>query len=111
MKFRIEGEDYDFDDSTLTVKEARVIKKHTGMGLRSFAEASKDGDPDAIVAIVYLSKRRANEAVRWEDLDNLDLAKMETIDETVKQDEPEDADVPDPIWPSGETQSVESPST
>lgn len=86
MKFRVEGEDYEFDESTLTVAEARLIKKHTGMGLKSFAESSKDGDPDALVAIVFLAKRRANEAVRWQDLDNLDLAKLEAIDETVPPD-------------------------
>jgi len=116
MKIRVEGADYEFDDSTLLVEEARLIKKYTGMGLKSFTEASKDGDPDALVAIVYLAKRRAGEAIRWQDLDNLDLAKLEAIDETIRDaSQPHEApgadDAADPTWPTGETQNVESLST
>lgn len=110
MKFRIEGEDLEFEEDTLTVAEARLIKKHTGMGLKSFAEGSKDGDPDALVAIVFLAKRRAGQAVRWQDLDSLDLAKLEAISESV--DESPGTDVADPpIWPTGETPTDEPTST
>jgi hypothetical protein len=110
MKFRIEGDDYEFQEDTLTVAEARLIKKHTGMGLKSFVEGSKDGDPDSLAAVVFLAKRRAGEAVRWQDLDSLDLAKLEAIDETIAE-EPERVDAADPIWPSGQTPTDESPNT
>ncbi len=73
IKFRIKTDSYEFDDEAMTIDEARLIKKHTGMGLKSWAMGLQDMDPDALVAMVYLSKVRAGEAVRWQDLDSLKL--------------------------------------
>jgi hypothetical protein len=77
INFKLSGEPYEYDDSTLSVKEARVIKKNTGMGLVSWARGLADGDPDAMVALVWLAKTRAGEAIRWQDLDDLDLASIQ----------------------------------
>jgi hypothetical protein len=81
MRFKIEGKEYEFDQDRLLVREARELKAQTGMGLRTFSEGLQNGDPDAIVGMLYMSKRRAGEAVKWNDFDELNLAEMEIIDE------------------------------
>lgn len=98
IKFTLEGESYDYDDSTMTVAEARIIKKHTGYGLRSWALNLQDMDADALVGLVFLAKRRAGEAIRWQDLDNLDIAKIGLVgDEAVEgAEEGDDVDPPAP---------------
>lgn len=77
IRFKINGEPYEYDDSTLSVKEARIIKKNTGLGLVSWAKGLSEGDPDALVALVWIAKTRAGEAVRWQDLDDLDLVTLD----------------------------------
>ena len=79
IKFRMGGESYEYDDTTLTVKEARIIKKNAGFGLVTWAKGLSEGDPDALVAMVWIAKTRAGEAVRWQDLDDMDLASLDII--------------------------------
>ena len=74
INFKVGESAYDYDDTTMTVAEARLIKKHSGFGLKSWAMGLQDMDPDALVGLVFLAKRRAGEAIRWQDLDNLDIA-------------------------------------
>lgn len=81
IKFGVGGTNYEYDDSTMTVAEARIIKKHTNMGLRSWAIGLQDMDPDALVGLVFIAKRRAGEAIRWQDLDDLDIAAIELVAE------------------------------
>lgn len=81
IKFGLGDSSYEYDDTTMTVAEARIIKKHTEMGLRSWAMGLQDMDPDALVGLVFLAKRRAGEAVRWQDLDNLDIAAITLVAE------------------------------
>lgn len=102
LKFILDGTKYEYDDSTLSVKEARAIKKNTGFGLVTWAQALQIGDPDALVAMVWLAKTRTGEAVRWQDFDNFDLA---TLDLTSADDEEEEAkqegdDVDPPATPT-----------
>jgi hypothetical protein len=93
IKFGLGDTQYEYDDGTMTVAEARIIKKHAGMGLRSWAMALQDMDPDALVGLVFLAKRRSGEAVRWQDLDNLDIAAISIVDAT---EDDVDADPPAP---------------
>lgn len=111
IKFGLGDSSYEYDDTSMTVAEARIIKKHAGMGLRSWALGLQDMDPDALVGLVFLAKRRAGEAVRWQDLDNLDIAAISLVAEE------DDADV-DPPAPattrsstSGRTRKGSSSST
>lgn len=73
IKFELGGTAYEYDDTQMSVKEARLIKQHTGMGLRSWALGLQDMDVDALVAVVFLAKRRAGEAIRWQDLDTINV--------------------------------------
>ncbi len=92
IKFALGDTTYEYDDGTMTVAEARFIKKYASMGLRSWALALQDMDPDALVGLVFLAKRRAGEAVRWQDLDTLDIA---SIALSAEEDD-DDADPPAP---------------
>lgn len=96
LRFVLEDIKYEYDDSTLTVKEARVIKKNTGFGLVTWAQGLQIGDPDALVAMVWLAKTRAGEAVRWQDFDNFDLATLDLLSGS-EDDEPEGDDVDPPV--------------
>ena len=89
MQIKVAGEVYDFDDTKLSVKEARTIKELTGLGISQWGEGIRDGDPDALVAMIYLAKKRSGEAVRWRDLDDLDL--MNEVD-FINDDEGDQAD-------------------
>lgn len=85
MKFSIgDGPEYEFDETTLLVSEARLIKAHAGMGLKAFGEALEGGDPDALAAMLLIARRRAGEAVRWEDLGSVDLGKLNVVDENTE---------------------------
>jgi len=78
------GRTYEFDENTLLVREARELKHYTGMGLKQFSEGLAGGDADSIVGMLYLAKRRAGEAVKWEDFDEFNIAELEMV-----EDEPE----------------------
>lgn len=101
LKFTLDGVKYVYDDSTLTVKEARVIKKNAGFGLVTWAQALQIGDPDALVAMVWLAKTRNGEAVRWQDFDNFDLASLNLLDDDDEDEaSAEGADVDPPVIPT-----------
>lgn len=80
IRFELGGTRYEYDDTMMTVKEARVIKEHTKMGLRSWALGLQDMDVDALVGLVFIAKRRAGEAIRWQDLDTLNLNDINMIE-------------------------------
>lgn len=92
IKFGLGDTEYEYDDTTMTVAEARIIKKHTAMGLRSWAMGLQDMDPDALVGLVFLAKRRSGEAVRWQDLDSMDIAAISIV----PAEDEDDADPPAP---------------
>jgi hypothetical protein len=93
MRFRVNGEVLEFDDKKMLVREARELKHHTGMGLAAFSKALQGGDPDAIVAMLYLTFRRNSRAVKWADFDEFDLAALEVVpDEKPTEDEPTEGD-------------------
>lgn len=106
MRFRIGEDVYEWDDTTLTVAEARVIKKNTGMGLRSFTNGLNDVDPDAIAAMIFLARRRKGEAVRWQDMDDIDLGSFDMLPDEEPSEEDNcvagDEEVP-PTVPEPET--------
>lgn len=105
MKFRVDGESYNFDEDRLLVSEARVIKKQAGMGLTEWSEGLQNGDPDAIVSMIYLAKKRSGEAVRWSDLDDINIAAIEMDDEDA---ESQGEDDPKPDSPPAEGEETPS---
>jgi hypothetical protein len=95
--FRVGGEQYEYDPDSITVGELRELKRWGGLGLNSFARGLGEGDPDALVGMLYLAKRRAGIACRWQDFDTVDLATFEVVSD----DAAGDADADPPASPSG----------
>jgi hypothetical protein len=93
MRFSYEGREYEFGPD-LTVDEAILIQDKAKLGLNQYNYAIQLGNPYAVLATVLIGKRRAGEAVRWEDL----MAGKHITSFVIHQDEPADAE-------SGETGS------
>lgn len=72
----LDGTTYDVDLDHVTVKEMRLLKEHGGLTVASLATGYMQGDVDAMQGLVFLAKRRAGEAVRWRDLEDLDLTAL-----------------------------------
>lgn len=110
MKINVAGQAYNFDETRLTVKEARTIKKYGGLSVRQFANGLSDMDVEAMVAVVFLAKQRAGEVLRWQDLDELNLNDINLAPDTVEDatdgsaDEGQEAD---PTQPSDSGQNVQ----
>lgn len=81
IKFSVGQDTYDFDDQAMTIDEARLIKKNSGFGMKSWALAMQDMDPDALVGLIYLAKIRAGEAVRWNDLYSIKFSDIDMVDD------------------------------
>lgn len=73
MKIRFSGRSYEYDPNSMSVGEARIIKKNTGYGLAQWGDELENGDPDALVALLYLAKKRSGEACKWSDFDDFQL--------------------------------------
>lgn len=114
MRFKIEGKEYDWDNSHLSVKEAMEFKDRASLGIQQLNTALTLGDPYATITLVYLAKLRAGEAVRWQDLLTLDIATYEVLPEPTADDgsdesEPEDA--PKKVDPTSRGGRTRKPAT
>lgn len=78
MKFGFEDREYDFD-ATLTVEEAMILQDRSGLGVNEVDEALTKGNPYAIAAWMFILKRRAGEAIRWQDMLKLDIRTYRVI--------------------------------
>jgi hypothetical protein len=87
MRIRINDTWYDLDQRKLLNTEAIALQKITGKTFMQVAEAMKDGDIEALSALVWLAMKRAGSDIRYSDLE-FNLADVE-IDE--EGDEPDDS--------------------
>jgi hypothetical protein len=115
MRFTIEGREYDFDRK-MEVEEAMVFQDKAGLGMNEIDEALNRGNPYVTVTLIYLAKKRAGEAVRWQDLMKLDLNTFKVL--PPQPDPGDEGDVPgvpeqraDPTLPDGTTQSGDTTAT
>lgn len=104
MKFKLEDRIYDFD-GTLTVKEAIFLQEKTGLGVNEIDLALAKGNPLAIASWMYTLKRRAGEAVRWQDMLDVNIRTYEVIPDELPDEEAEPAtdERPDPTQSTGTT--------
>lgn len=91
MRFKLngpigEGREVEFDESQMKVKEARLLKKVTGLGLRQFGEGMRDGDIDALMGMVYIALRREGVLIQWRALDDFNIGDLEVIAENEEQE-------------------------
>lgn len=83
-KFSLEGKVYEYDGKIL-VKDAMFLHEKTGVGIgRLNYELIVEGNPKVIAAWMFLLKRRAGEAPRWDDVDNWDLATFRPVSDDPK---------------------------
>lgn len=84
-KWMIEGREYEYDGKIL-LSDAMFIHEKSGVGLAGLNRAllgdgSRPGDsnPHAIAAWCFLLKRRAGEAVRYDDMAKLDVTSLQPV--------------------------------
>ncbi|WP_027930693.1 hypothetical protein [Amycolatopsis thermoflava] len=89
-KFAIEDKEYDYDGK-ISVKDSMFIFEKSKVGIAEFQYAIfGQGNPFAIAAWVYILKRRAGEAVQWDDVLELDLRTFRFIEDEEEPKPPTD---------------------
>lgn len=88
MRIRINNTWYDLDQRKLLNTEAIALQKITGKTFMQVAEAMKEGDIEALSALVWLAMKRAGSDIRYSDLE-FNLADVEIDEED--DGEPDDS--------------------
>lgn len=124
MKFLIGDREYEYDGK-ITVADAMFIHEKSGIGIAGLNRAllgdgtqAGDGNPHAIAAWCFLLKRRAGEAVRYDDMLQIDITNYRLVpDEVPSAPTQKDAaekladDAADPTSPTGKTRRRATPRT
>jgi len=77
MKFEVDGTAYEFVESP-TFGEARAIEKVTGVPFSAMADP-KNQTVDFMAALVWVSMRRVNPDVTFDDIDDIDMAVLAAL--------------------------------
>lgn len=112
MKFKIEGREYDYDE-TLTVEEAMLLQDKTGLGMNECDAAITKGNPYAIAAWMMILMKRTGLVVRWQDMLKLDIRTFQIVrdDEAADSEGDVTSEAPDPTQPGGTTPESDTSST
>ena len=108
LQLTLDGREYRCTQESLTeltIKEARDIKRHTGMRIAAWGKAMSEideVDPDAFLGLAYLLKTRSGEVFDWSALDDMPIFELTKCFKTVDEPGPEPAD-------SGETVDAGEP--
>lgn len=110
MKFGIEDREYEFDGN-LTLGDSIFLQEKTGLGVNQFFAELDEIKGRSVTAWMYLLKRRAGEAVRWDDMLKLNVRTYRVIpDEPSVDSEPEngraDREAAGPTSRSGTTRKA-----
>ncbi|MBP2370219.1 hypothetical protein [Pseudonocardia parietis] len=73
MKIEHDGETYEFDMDSVNAQELRLVEQHADMTFAEWQQGLQRGKVNALVALVFLAKRRAGSDVEWSDLDSLNI--------------------------------------
>lgn len=108
-KFSIQDRIYDFDGE-YTTEEAMLFYDKANIGMAELDAALGRWNPYAIVTLMYILKKRAGEAVRWQDLMHLPVSAFKPVAEEPTPGSEGSADgseeapeVPDPTGDAGTT--------
>lgn len=99
MRFKLQDREYEFDGE-YTVEEGMLFYDKAQVGMAELSSALNRGNPYALVTLMFILKKRAGEAVRWQDLAHIPLTQF-----TIIPDEPPapgDGDTADDKEGSGE---------
>lgn len=94
LRVKIDGKEYKLEGQ-MTLGEQRVFKEVGGIRLGELEDAMTNGDPDTLVALVMILKRRAGETCTLEDAEA--VADLEFV-------ENEQADAVPPPVPAADSQ-------
>jgi len=86
LKFEIEEREYVFDWE-MTIREAMFVQEKAHVSPRDLWPALDRQDPSAVAAFVFIVKKRGGEAVKWDDVLELNLLSFKTLG--TDEDEPE----------------------
>jgi len=73
LRFTIEDREYAFKENW-TVEDAKFLKKESGATVTTVIDYLDRRDPETVQAVVFLHKRANGEAVRFNDLLDLNIA-------------------------------------
>lgn len=94
IRFTINGEKHEFDESRLMVKEAIDLGRFVPLTTQEFGAGLKGGDPTALCALVWLTLRREGQS----DLDftavDFDLVELGESLSDDSEKEPDDESDP-----------------
>lgn len=109
MKFTYQGRVYEHEQGKLPLADAVIVKKHTGMGVRSYMDGLMDGDPDALKGMVFLALLHNGEKPKWDDVD-FDVLEFLASWEGEPEEVPPGPAAGTTQWPEDEPTSDPSPS-
>lgn len=66
-RFELDGKTYEYK-GYLSAADALLVKQHTGLTIVQMFTTLQYGDPGALVALVFITKRQAGERVTWDDV-------------------------------------------
>ncbi len=96
-RFHLDGKDYDYDEDSLfdvTIGEARAIKAATGLTIGDWKSGlvtmTFRGDPDVLAGIVWLVRKRADDPITWNEIDQISTTAL--FSSVVDLDQNEDKD-------------------
>lgn len=69
MIIQWDGQEYQFEHADIRIKQAVVIKQHTGFPFRAWVRESEEGDPQALQALLWVIKQQNGERVDIASLD------------------------------------------
>ena len=105
MKFRIKDREYEWDGN-MTLEEAMLLFDKAGIGIAEIAREQMRGNPYVQATMIYFMKKRAGEAVRWQDMASFSLTDVEVVpedDDEATEDGAPAGEPPDPTKADGET--------
>lgn len=92
IRFELDDQKYAYDTDTYPLFEARLVKALTGLNAGAYLRGLGEMDEEALAAMVYLAKRRANEDPDWDALGQMDLMPLiQSIGDNRIEDEAESA--------------------
>lgn len=101
-RFRIEDREYEWDGQ-YTTEEAMLYYDKANLGMAEVDEALQRWHPYAVVTFIFILKKRAGEAVRWQDLMHLKVNEFAPV-----VDEPADGTTDTAPLPDGSEGSREA---
>lgn len=114
VKYKIGDREYEFD-GVFTLEESMWIFDRADVGVSEVVPALNRGNPYVITTFMFILKKRAHEAVRWEDMKYFTVNDFVMLaDDTAPAEEdaePVAGESPDPTEGGGTTPQPDTTTT